>query len=519
MFTSLGALLTQVAKKFPSKVAVEEEGKQISYQELDSYSHKIASYLLSMGDLSPDDKVGLYINKSINGIAAFFGILKAGCAYVPLDLNWPPKRCAYIIDECRIKYLFSHSHYAGRVSEISKLSSCLKNTIFLDKDASGVESVSLRSLPDIGKDSLAVVFYTSGSTGKPKGVMKTHQAEIRHLAITTRSHRKIAYSISKNDRHALYYPFSFCGSLTDMLLMIQCAATICILPEGTCSFVLTFKESIRQKRVTILKVGSELLRWLVLHGDLSCNEFPDLRMIIFSGSNFPPKYLHFLMNTLPKVKYLQNYGSTEAGIVTYYPVRKQLLQKQAFIPIGKPGIGIRSFIADEKGRRLKEKLGVEGELYIDSPALMLGYLNDPQATQSALFKDPFTGTHRFVYRSGDLVRIDREGNYIYLGRCDNMVKVRGFRVNLEEIESVLQKHPKIKEAVCLGVPDEEMGNRIKAVVVLKGGESAKDEELKSFCRDYLATYMVPESFDFKDSLPWTPSAKIDRVKIYKEVEA
>jgi len=299
--------------------------------------------------------------------------------------------------------------------------------------------------------------------------------------------------------------------------MIKCGATTCILPEGICSFALTFKEFIRRKRITILKVGSEVLIWLVLYGNLSYNEFPSLRMVIFSGSKLPPKYLRFLMNILPKVKYLQNYGSTEAGIVTYYPIKKMPQEKNS-IPIGKPGVGIQTFIVGDKGLRLKEKPGVEGELYITSSILMSGYLNDPKTTQDVLFKDPFTKTDRLVYRTHDLVKVSGNKNYIYLGRLDNTVKVRGFRVNLEEIELVLQKHPKIKEVVCLGIPDEEMGNRIKAVVVLKEENYIKEEELRSFCRKHLATYMIPQEFEFKDYLPKTSSLKIARARLYPEVE-
>lgn len=517
-FFSLGEILTETAKEFPSQTAIEEKTKSICYQELNSYSSKIAAFLLTKKDIKPGDKIGLYINKSINGIAAFFGILKAGLIYVPLDVNWPAKRCVYIFNECKIKYILSHSHYEDRLAEIFKTNSCLEEAVFLDKEEKAIKNIPYQRLPEVGRNSAAAVFYTSGSTGTPKGVIKGHRQEAEHIGSVWKSYRRLSCLVEKKDKYALYHPFCFCASFTDLLLMVGAAATVCILPEGICGFALTFKNFVKEKKITILELGSEALIWLVLYGELSKNEFPHLRAVISTGSKLPAKYLVSLAETLPKVKFFQNYGSTEAGIVTYHFINKNSFLKADSLPIGKPGVGVKTCLVDEAGGKLKKEPGKRGELYVASPALMKGYLSDSEATRKVLIKDPFTKKSGLTfYRTGDLIEIGPGGNYFYLGRRDNTVKVRGFRVNLEEVEAVLEKHLKIKKAVCIGVPDEkEKGLKLKAVIVPESGSRLQKEEVRSFCRGYLAAYMIPEQFEFRKFLPKTASAKIDRTKLYKE---
>ncbi len=509
---ALDRLLAESSKRYPNRIAIKDKEKQISYQELEIYSSKISSYILSK-DLESKDRVGLYINKSIDGIAAFFGILKADCIFVALDINWPPRRCAYIIDDCQIKLLFSHSKYANRIAEISKLSSSLEEIIFLDKVRLKINTTLLKSPSIVDKDSLAIILYTSGSTGKPKGVMRTHKAEINDFKITQR-----LYRISKNDCYCLYHPLSVAPGIDDTLLMLYSGGTICVLPEGLSAFPAPLKEFLKNNRITFSRFGPEVIISLVLYGNLKKRDLPDLKKVIISGSRLPVNYLRSFMRLLPDVKVFYEYGITEAIMVSSYTVKKIPSKEEVQIPIGRPPKGIKTYLVDEQGRRLKEKPGVIGELYVSSDSLMSGYWDDPAATKEVLFKDPFSGKERLVYYTHDLVKIDMNRNYIFLGRTDNVVKIRSFRVSLEEIESVLERHPKVKEAACIGIPDEEIGNRLKAVIVKKENAQLDENEVKSFCRQYLATYMVPEVIEFRSFLPITTSRKTDRQTLYRELK-
>lgn len=505
MVPSLDKLLSLSAQKYSKKIALKEKDSPCTYQELDSYSEKIASYLLSLG-LKPNQRVGLYIHKSIKGIAAIFGIFKAGGVYVPLDINWAPKRCSWIIDNCQIQYLFSHSLYANRLNEIGKRSHSLKKIILLDSHFQQIQSTpTLQALCPMNKNNLAFILYTSGSTGEPKGVMTTHQAQIKSVQCLIN-----AYHPTNKDRFLLYHPFSFAASGFEIFLPLKCGARLSILPEGISAFVPSLVKFIKQERITILHLTPHVLVQLVLYGNLAKDELPDLKKIIFVGSKIPLRYLRSLMKSLPQVRFFNEYASTETRIVTYYPVKKIPSEKELFLPIGKPCRLVKTYLINEVGKRLPVKPGVQGELYVDSPSLMSGYWDDPEAARGVLLKNPFTRKERMLYRTHDIVRVDKDKNFIFLGRSDNVIKARGYRVSLDEIESVLNNHPAIKEVVVLSIPDEETGSRIKAVVVLKKEKSLSKKEINLFCRNYLANYMVPQIIEFRPSLPKTTSGKINK---------
>ncbi len=523
MISSLGNLLTETAQKYPYKIAVEDQGNQLTYQQLDLYSDSFASSLLCVG-LKIGDRVGLYTSKSMEGIAAIFGILKAGGVYVPLDVSWPIKRCSFIIDNCQIQYIFTSFTMVACLYEIAKLSSSLKAAILLDNDSqskiaslpkalkiithSQIKSAPLQKLPLVNSSNLAIIFYTSGSADKPKGVMMTHQAELASL----KSASNLASCISNNDRYALYHSFSVVSSLVDILLIVKCAAVICILPEGTSAFTSTLKKFIKDKKINILALMSDILIQLVLYGNLAKGELTNLRMVIIRG-RIPVKYLRSLMKVMPKVKFFNNYGSTETRRISDYFIKNIFSEKEFLLSIGRPHKGIQTFIVDTQGKRLAEKPGSTGELYVCSPSLMSGYWRDPETTHKVLLKDHFTKKNRMIYRTHDLAKVDRNKNYIILGRMDNIIKVRGFRVGLEEIESALELHPRIKSAVCLSIPDEQAGNFIKAIVVLKKGGELKREKINFFLKRYLPIYMIPVIIEYRSSLPILSSGKIDRQAI------
>jgi len=526
MISLLGSLLRQSAIRYPKRIAIEDKKKGISYKELDVESDVIAFYLLSEG-LKIGGRVGLCTHKSMGGIKTAFGILKAGGVYVPLDPKWPPKRSAFIIDDCQIEYLFINSSYVDSLQEVLKFSSSLKCVIFLDNPLEPssrllpkslnirflekIKKTPIRKFPSLKPDSIVSILYTSGSTDQPKGVVMTQQAVMEDLIRTLQLYRLI-----KKDRYALYFPFSFSPSLYDVFLMVKIGATVCVLPEGTTAFIPSVKAFLKENKITFLRIDPKFLINLTLHGAFKRGELPYLKTVISNGSKLPLKYAHSFMDLIPKAKLYNEYASTEALLVTSYLVKKgRASQKEIYLPIGKPARGVKTFLVDESGNRLAQIEGDEGELYVSSLSLMSGYWNDPETTKDVLFKKPFTKGYRTVYRTHDIMRIGRNKDYIFLGRSDNIIKTRGYRVSLDEIESVLESHPAIKEAVVLGVPDEEIENRIKAVVVLKEEHLLNEETIKGFCRDYLAIYMIPEIIEFRSSLPRTSSGKINRQALLK----
>ncbi len=252
---------------------------------------------------------------------------------------------------------------------------------------------------------------------------------------------------------------------------------------------------------------------LVVYGNIDAHDLSCLRTIIFAGEVFPIKYLRQLMAALPQARYLNWYGPTETNVCTCYEVRPLDHDRTAPIPIGAACANTEVFAVDSDGQRVTTP-GETGELCVRGPSLMQGYWGDPVKTDERLVPNPFQ--RRFaeiMYRTGDIVSLDEDGNYRYLGREDGMIKTRGYRVELGEIEAVLYAHPAVGEAVVFPVPDELFGNRLHAVISPAGATSLTREDVLAFCNRRLPHYMVPEVIEFRPSLPKTSTGKIDRVSL------
>jgi acyl-CoA synthetase (AMP-forming)/AMP-acid ligase II len=254
-----------------------------------------------------------------------------------------------------------------------------------------------------------------------------------------------------------------------------------------------------------------VLTLLVLYGQIAAHDLSSLRAIIFAGEVFPVKYLRRLMAALPQARYLNWYGPTETNVCTSYEVPQLDAQRTTPIPIGKACANTEVFAVNSAGEKVT-KPGETGELYVRGPSLMQGYWGHPEKTASRLIRNPFQPHfHELVYKTGDIVTLDADGNYLYLGREDGMIKTRGYRVELGEIEAVLYGHPAIREIAVLPVPDEVFGNRLRAVISLYEGATLTREEVLSFCNQQLPSYMVPDVIEFREALPKTSTGKTDRV--------
>jgi len=234
---------------------------------------------------------------------------------------------------------------------------------------------------------------------------------------------------------------------------------------------------------------------------------------LFAGEVFPVKHLRRLRKAIPGARFYNMYGQTEANSSLYYMVEQMPSDDTGSIPIGKALPSFRPFALDENGREIC-KPGEKGELYGRGASVAQGYLGEVEKTEASFVKNPLApDTNEKVYRTGDLVTLDSDGNYIFLGRKDHMIKSRGYRIEIGEIETVLLNHPDIKTAVVIPIPDELIGNRISAIVVPLTAGGIKKEEIARYCFKQLPKYMVPEFIELRDALPTTSSGKIDRNKL------
>ena len=275
-----------------------------------------------------------------------------------------------------------------------------------------------------------------------------------------------------------------------------------VVPEMTSMFPARLAEWMRRERISVWYSVPSVLTMLVSYGNLREADLSGLKAVIFAGEVFPAKHLSALMAMLPGPRYLNWYGPTETNVCTWFEVPKEELK--APVPIGKPCANTDAFV-------------VGGELYVRGPGLMHGYWGQPEKTSQVLVRNPCQYAYEEpAYRTGDLVTMDADGNYVFLGRRDGMVKTRGYRVELGEVETALYAHPAIREAVVLPVPDELLGNRLRAVICTDGPDGLTREQVLDHCRGRLPAYMVPDVVEFCGALPRTSNGKVDRFALGTE---
>lgn len=520
MSTLLGDCLTESASGYKNKVAVQWKNNSITYFELDSLTNKIAHIVKTICP-ADSNRIGIYIDKSIEAVVAIFGILKAGCTYVPLDPKSPLERISYIINNCQLGILLTETNKLNKLASILPTVPHLKHIVNLT-DRNGTEkhtdlnncnyltgrdiaSASNMYVPpnNASENNLAYILYTSGSTGKPKGVMLTHKN-----ALTFINWAIDYFDVTHNDVLSSHAPFHFDLSIFDIYAAIKTGATLCLVPSGISFFPVSLADFIEKNRITIWYSVPSVLVQMIQHGKINKHDFSSLRAIIYAGEVFQFPYLNQLRKLLPSVEIINLYGPTETNVITCYNLKNSPDELTDNVPIGVPCPYAEILVVDENNKPVDA--GKEGELIVRGDSLMEGYWGDHEKTKASIREIVINNTPGYFYLTGDIVTQNADGNIIYKNRRDNMIKTRGFRVELGEIETTLFKNDKIQEAAVVAVPDNEIGSRIKAVVVLKEGLQLDAEDIERFCARFLPAYMIPATIEFRDKLPKNPNGKTDK---------
>jgi amino acid adenylation domain-containing protein len=513
----LQQLLQSSARAFPQRTAVEDRDRSLSYADLDARSNELANLLIAAG-VRRGDRVGFYLDKSLESVLAIYGIMKTGAAYVPFDPQAPVQRLAYIARNAGMRHLVTGTEKAGQWASLVAEGAPFEHLTVLNADeAPAAElppaiAISTRSdlpghasTPPVVEQvhhDLAYILYTSGSTGDPKGVMLSHLNALTFVDWTVAE-----FGVTAEDRLSSHAPFHFDLSVFDLFAAAHAGATVVLVPPETSVFPITVSRFIDQSGITIWYSVPSILSMLTLRGGLKGGEFPRLRTILFAGEVFPTKYLRRLMDLLPHVRLANLYGPTETNVCTWYDVPRLDPDRTAPIPIGRTIPNVEGYVVGEDGRIVER--GEVGELYVRGSTVMQGYWGDPERTERGLIVNPFAGplVDR-VYRTGDLVQEDEDGNYRFLGRRDNQIKSRGYRIELGDIETALYAHPDVVECAVVAIPDELVTNRLKAFVVTR--REMDKNELVRFIAAKIPPYMVPDMIEFRDALPKTSTGKIAR---------
>jgi amino acid adenylation domain-containing protein len=516
----LQQLLTASARRDPHKEVALCRALALTYQELDETSDRLAGVLQQSG-VERGDRVGIYLNKSLESLAALFGILKAGAVYVPLDPSAPVKRVAFIVGNCAMKGLVSTAKKIAHLSGALPESSALRCVVLTDGSPPGSPGSLARarmvgwqeiqqsprsfSNPPVIEDDLAYILYTSGSTGEPKGVMISHRA-----ALTFVNWAQECIGVQAADRVSNHAPLHFDLSIFDIFTTIKSGGTVVAVPEEVSLFPRDLADFIENERITVWYSVPSALTQLVLHGEPQRHRLASLCKILFAGEVFPVKYLRQLQACVPHARYYNLYGPTETNVCTYHAIPDIAPDREEPFPIGRACANTEVFaVTDRQELALP---GEVGELYVRGPGLAKGYWGLPDRTREAFLANP-TGTplgQETVYRTGDLVKQDADGNYLFLGRRDDRIKSRGYRIELGEIETVLNSHPQVEEVAVVPIPDEAIGNLIKAFVVARTGCEVTRAQLEGYCAERLPKYMLPRIIEFRSALPKTSTGKLDK---------
>lgn len=521
-------LLVESALKQPMNLAVLFKDRAMTYSELDANSNRLAR-LLARNGVKPKDRVGLLLGKSMESIVCLFGVLKAGAMYVPIDPAAPVARMRHIMRNCGIRFLIASDKGAGKYFEEHGGSEGWPDTVLLAdpanpgkdiqdysartlhwEDLSEFEDLPIPIIPGIEVDP-AYILHTSGSTGIPKGVVISHRNALSFVDMAAD-----IFGIRPEDRLCNHASLTFDLSMFDIYVAIKTGAAVVLVPENLSMFPVKLAEYISKTSITVWNSVSSVLSLLAVRGKLEKYRFPELRVVIFSGEVLPAKYLRTLMAHMKETAFYNIYGQTETNSSTFYRVDAIPEQDGWKIPVGKPFPNFEVFLLDDEGKFVGNP-GREGELYVKGPTVAIGYWGDADKTREKFLPDPrMPDSPVCVYRTGDLVRFDEDGNLVFSGRKDHLVKSRGYRIELDEVEVALNSHPSVRQAAVIPVPDELIGNRIVACISRLEGTDTGAKEILHHCSRVIPQYMVPDAVLFYIDLPRNANGKIDRKKLVRD---
>lgn len=488
-------LIEAQAAQIPEAIAVVCETESITYADLNQRANQLARYLQQVG-VGTECVVGLCLERSIDMIVAVLGVLKAGAAYLPIDPHYPIDRQCLMLQDSRASAVLFHAKTANAELE------ALAPAIWIDRDWAAI--AAHQPTPNlvcvVHPHNLAYVIYTSGSTGRPKGVMIEHRAIANHMEWI-----EAALTLSSADRVVQKTPFSFDASVWEFFAPLLVGGQLIIARPGGHQDARYLSALIQSHGVTVLQVVPSLLRMLVQEPLFdSCTM---LRIICCGGEALPSELAQQVLQCRP-VRLFNLYGPTEATIDATWAELTPSNLRQPTAPLGHPILNLETWVLNEDMQKIAP--GSSGELYIAGDGLARGYYQQPAWTAERFLPHPFSLTPGArLYKTGDLVRQTADGMIEFLGRLDQQIKIRGFRVEAREIEAVIEQYAGVQQSLVVGQPDASGTLRLVAYVTSQDVLVTADA-LTAYLKVRLPSYMVPSHILCVPAFPLLPNGKIDR---------
>lgn len=493
--------LEKSAAQYPDKIAFADKDKSITYEELVKRSKGIGSQLAKQ--FSPRTPIPVFMEKSVDTISLFFGIVYAGCFYVLLDTKQPKTRLDHILNTLNVNTLITSMGYdrdlkkiefAGKVIYLEELE---EDNVINENSLMKIKEQALDTDPLYG-------IFTSGSTGIPKGVIVAHRSVIDFIDVFTET-----FGITSEDVIGNQAPWDFDVSVKDIYSTIATGATMQIIPKQFFSFPTKLIDFLCEREVTtIIWAVSAICIISTLKG-FEYKVPTKLNKIMFSGEVMPVKQLNIWREYLPDAMYVNLYGPTEITCNCTYHIIKEDYEPGDVIPIGKPFLNERVFLLDDENKEVKEP-GKKGELCVSGTAVTLGYYNNSEQTQKAFTQNPLNPYYlETIYRTGDLAYYNENGLLCFASRKDFQIKHMGHRIELGEIEGSMESIHEIKRACCIFE-----NNKIHAFY---DGAIDKKEIVRGL-KKTLPVFMIPNVFIQVEQFPITKNGKIDRTELKKKIE-
>ncbi|NEQ24566.1 MAG: amino acid adenylation domain-containing protein, partial [Microcoleus sp. SIO2G3] len=496
-------LFEEQAARTPENIALVYEDQQLTYAQLNTRANQLAHYLQALG-VGSETVVALCLERSLDMFVGLLGILKAGGAYLPLDPLFPAERLAFMLQDAQVSFVISHSSLVTDGKHLTEDKEQRK-VICLD---TGWEAIAKQPecnpTSNVQPENLVYVIYTSGSTGKPKGVAVEQQQLLNYL-------HSILERLDLPEGSSFATVSTFAADLGNTAIFPALCTGGClhIISQERATNAEAFAAYCRRHPIDCLKIVPSHLAALL---NATCSEtILPRQCLILGGEAASWTLIEQIQQRNRDCRILNHYGPTETtvGVLTYPVESKPTHLNSETVPLGRPLANTQVYVLDRQLQPVP--IGVPGELYIGGAGLARGYLNRPDLTAERFITNPFNNSKsERLYKTGDLAQYLPDGNLEFLGRADNQVKLRGFRLELGEIEVVLSQHPQVWQA-AVSVREDEPGNQqLVAYVVPDRTQPPNTSDLQSFLRQRLPVYMLPSAIAFLKTLPLTPNGKVDR---------